>query len=180
MDNKLLVLYEHRDLLRCLGYEIELPIIDLLVRDEDGYKKSLITKNSKSVGEIGLEERNMYYLYRDNRFVGNKDLATISFSKNKKKNIRTLVHTKLFDNKLKINCFNMLHSIGRTDAEDRSFICLSDCYSIMISKYLNEDEADIISLLEDVPNESILDYLRNNEKKTLTYKLGDELNEYKN
>ena len=63
MDEKLLILYEHRDLLRYLGYEIDLPIIDLLVKDTDAYKKSVITKNNKTVGEIGLEERNMYYLF---------------------------------------------------------------------------------------------------------------------
>ena len=181
MDIKLLALYEHRDLLNGMGYEIESPIIDLLVKTDEKYKKSRILFNGISVGDIGFEERNMCYLYRDNRFIGNKDFSEVNFSSSRRKNIRTVVHVRLFHNNLKINCFNMLHSIGRSDSDDRTFICISDGYKIMASKYLNDEDVEIISLLDDIENEEILDYLRKPKKnKTQTYKLGDVLNEYKN
>ncbi len=181
MDAKLLILYEHRDLLESLGYNIEMPIIDLVAKTDEGYRKSNIKYGEKSVGTIGLEERNLYYLYRDERFVGNRDLSTINFNKNKRKNIRTLVHLRLFHNDLKINCFNMLHSIGKSDSEDRTFICISDCKNVMISKYLNNNSIDIYSLKEEVSDDSIIEDLRKKKNnKTLSYKLGDELNEYKN
>ena len=181
MDMKLLALSEHEDLLSALDYEINCPLEDLTIKTDDGYPKADIIYQNRFVGDIGLEERNLFYLYRDNRFVGNKDLSTINFSKRKSKNIRTLVHTRLFHGDLKINCFNMLHNTNRVDNVDRNFICLSDLYNIMISKYLDEDYIEIVSLLEKVPNDEILDKLREKQKnKSLTYKLeGVNLDEYK-
>ena len=173
MENiKLLTLKEHIFLLNSLGYDIDLPVEELLEKDEE-YRKANIYYKDKGVGNIGLEERNMYYLYRDERFVGNADLENINFSKRKKKNTRTLVHTRLFHGKLSLNCFNMLHSIGRSDSNDRTFISLSDNKNIIISKHLDDDNAEIISLLDDVSDNDILDELRFKRSKSLSMKLGD-------
>ena len=62
MDIKLLTLKEHIDLLNSLGYDIDLPIEDLIVKDEE-YRKANIYYKDKGVGNIGLEERNLYYEY---------------------------------------------------------------------------------------------------------------------
>ena len=170
MDIKLLTLKEHIDLLNSLGYDIDLPIEDLIVKDEE-YRKANIYYKDKGVGNIGLEERNLYYLYRDDRFIGNIDLNNINFSKRKNKNIRTLVHTRLFHGKLSLNCFNMLYSIGRSDSDDRTFISLSDNEKIIISKYMDDDNIEVVSLLDDVSDNEVLDELR--YKKRLSFKIGD-------
>ena len=170
MDIKLLTLKEHVDLLNSLGYDIDLPIEDLIIKNEE-YRKANIYYKDKGVGNIGLEERNLYYLYRDDRFIGNIDLNNINFSKRKNKNIRTLVHIRLFHGKLSLNCFNMLYSIGRSDSDDRTFISLSDNEKIIISKYMDDDNIEVVSLLDDVSDNEVLDELR--YKKRLSFKIGD-------
>ena len=170
MDIKLLTLKEHITLLNSLGYDIDLPIEEMLNKDEE-YRKANIYYKDKGVGNIGFEDRNLYYLYRDERFIGNIDLNNINYSKNKKKNTRTLVHTRLFHGKLSLNCFNMLYSIGRSDSDDRTFISLSDNEKIIISKYMDDDNIEIVSLLDDVSDDDILNELR--YKKTLSFKIGD-------
>ena len=172
MEIKKLTLKEHIDLLNSLGYDIDLPIEDMLVKDEE-YKKANIYFKDKGVGNIGLEERNMYYLYRDERFVGNAFLDGVNFSKSKRKNIRTLVHTRLFHGKLRINNFNMLYSIGRSDSDDRTFISLSDEENIVMSKYLGDASIEIVSLLDDVSDDEILDNLRFKKGMSLSFKIGD-------
>ena len=87
-DLLLIGLFEHKELLESLGYEIDCRIIDLLQKDGDFYKRGDILYNGKRVGNIGLENQNMYYFKEDNVIVGNKDISTINFSTRKSKNIR--------------------------------------------------------------------------------------------
>jgi hypothetical protein len=56
---------------------------------------------------------------------------------------------------------------------DRTFISLSDNKNIIISKHLDDDNAEIISLLDDVSDNDILDELRFKISKSLSMKLGD-------
>lgn len=162
MDKILLALEEHKSLLNSLGCEIDVPVEEI-----PDYESVYIYYRNKLVGNLSVEERNMFYLYRDNCFVGNKDLSTINFSKRKQKNMRTLIHTKIFQKDLKINSFNMLHS------DDRDFICISDEKNIKIYKYLGNDQIKVISLLSDASDDTILDRLRNPKSKSLLYKIGD-------
>ena len=177
MDVKLLTLKEHLYLLNSLGYDMDLSIEEMLEKNEE-YRKANIYYKDKGVGNIGFEERNIYYLYRDERFVGNADLSNMNFSKSKKKNTRTLVHTRLFHGKLSLNSFNMLHSIGKSDSDDRTFICLSDNENIIISKYLNDEKVEVVSLLDDISDDEILDSLRFKKGRSLSIKLGDVEHEY--
>ena len=123
----------------------------------------------------------MYYFKEDNVIVGNKDISTINFSTRKSKNIRTLVHTYIKHGDFRINCFNMLHSIGRTNSEDRNFICLTDNENIEITKFLDDDIVRIKSLVKDIDDDSILDSLKKYKvEKRLSYTIGDVMDEHKN
>ena len=65
----------------------------------------------------------------------------------------------------------MLYSIGRSDSDDRTFISLSDNEKIIISKYMDDDNIEVVSLLDDVSDNEVLDELR--YKKRLSFKIGD-------
>ena len=152
-------LKEHAMILDALGYSIDLDINQIPYNDQ-----AYIYKEYKIVGTLSVEERNMFYLFRDNRIVGNKDLSQINFNKRKSKNIRTLIHVRLFDKKLKINCFNMLIS------DERLNVTLTDNKFIEITKYIDSDEIIIQSIDESIDDENIIDYLTSNDK-SLTYRL---------
>ena len=157
-------LKEHTMILDALGYSIDLDIKQIPYNDH-----AYIYKKDKIVGTLSVEERNMFYLFRDNRIVGNKDLTQINFNKRKSKNIRTLIHVRLFDKKLKINCFNMLIS------DDRLNVTLTDNEFIEITKYIDSDEIIVQSIDETIEDDNILDYLTSNNK-SLTYKLEEVKN----
>lgn len=156
-------LKEHAMILDELGYSIDLDINQIPYNDQ-----AYIYKEDKIVGTLSVEERNMFYLFRDNRIVGNKDLSQINFNKRKSKNIRTLIHVRLFDKKLKINCFNMLIS------DERLNVTLTDNKFIEITKYIDSDEIIVQSIDESIDDENIIDYLTSNDK-SLTYRL-EEVN----
>ena len=159
MDLLELTLQEHIILLNKLGYSIDTNIDEL-----KEYRRINIYRNDKVVGDIAYEEKNMYYLYRDDRIVGNRDLFEIRFNKRKEKNIRSMIHLRLHDYNLKFNGFNQLVS------EDRPFIVITDRQNYRITKYLNNDELQIMSLKKDIPDNEIVDELRKPVKK-LTYKI---------
>ena len=177
MEDKVIIsLFEHKELLEKLGYEIDSRVIDLLKTEGDFYKRASILYNGRRVGSLGLEIKNMYYFEQDGQIVGNKDLKTINFSTRKSKNKRTLIHTYLRQGGLYINCFNMLHN-----DEERNFICLTDNENISITKNIYDEEIIVKSLKEDISDEKILDTLRDKQTiKKLSYKIGDVIDEHKN
>lgn len=181
MENLLLIaLFEHKDLLESQGYKIDCQIIDLLQKDGDFYKRGNILYEGKRVGNIGLENQNMYYFEEDGIIVGNKDISTIKFGTRKSKNVRTLIHTYINQGNLKINCFNMLHSIGRSDSEDRKYICITDKETVEITKFLDDDTVTVKSLIPDISDDSIINSLRKAKVgKRLSYTLGDVMDEHK-
>ncbi len=171
-----LSLFEHKELLENLGYEIDSKVIDLLQKDGDFYKRANILYNGRKVGSLGQEIKNMYYFVQDGQIVGNKDLSTINFSTRKSKNKRTLIHTYIRHGGLYINCFNMLHN-----DEERNYICLTDNENVSITKTMDDGEIIIKSLKDGISDEKILDTLRNKEViKKLSYRIGDVIDEYKN
>ena len=98
MDLLLSTLQEHIILLNQLGY-----VVDSSIEDIPKYRRVNIYKDDKVIGDIAYEEKNMFYLFRDNRIVGNRDLSKINFNKRKEKNIRSMVHLRLHDFNLKFN-----------------------------------------------------------------------------
>lgn len=153
---------EHILLLEQLGYYLEIK--DNIQLDEE----MPIYKNDKVVGKITVEEKNMYYLHEKNKIVGNRDLNLINFSRRKSKNMRTLFHTVIKDNNLVINNYNMLLS------SERQFIAFTDNKNFIAKKILNDDEVKVESLISDIDNQSIINYLKRPVKKQgLTYKLGE-------
>lgn len=162
MKNKelvLLTLSEHMNMLNSLGIETDKEIEEI-----PDFEFVYLYKNNKVVGKISFEEKNMFYLYRDNRIVGNRDLSKINFNKRKEKNIRSVIHLRLYDKNLKFNGYNQLIS------EDRPYISITDNENYIITKYLNSDELDVKSLREDISNDNIIEELTGKNKK-LTYNL---------
>ena len=159
MNFVLLTIEEHIKLLNQLGY-----IVDGEPGEIVAYRRINIYKNNIVVGDIAYEEKNMFYLYRDNRIVGNRDLSNIRFNKRKEKNIRSMIHLRLHDYNLKFNGYNQLMS------EDRPYISITDNENYKITKYYGIDELEINSLNSTISNDEILDSLRKPAKK-LTYKI---------
>ena len=155
-----ITLDEHIKLLNSLGYEIDEKPEEII-----DYNSVNIYKGNIIIGNIAYEEKNMFYLYRDKRIVGNRDLSKINFNKSKIKNIRGVIHLKLHDYDFKFNGYNQLVS------EDRPFIRITDCKKYQITKYINSDDIEIISLNPDIPDDEILENLRKpNKKLTYTFK----------
>ena len=177
MEDKVIIsLFEHKELLEKLGYEIDSRVIDLLQTEGDFYKRASILYNGRRVGSLGLEIKNMYYFEQDGQIVGNKDLNTINFSTRKSKNKRTLIHIYIRQGGLYINCFNMLHN-----EEDRNYICLTDNENVSITKIMDDEEIIVKSLKEDISDDEVLETLRKREVvKRLSYTIGDVIDEHKN
>ena len=175
-DKVIISLFEHKELLEKLGYEIDSRVLDLLQTEGDFYKRASILYNGRRVGSLGLEIKNMYYFEQDGQIVGNKDLNTINFSTRKSKNKRTLIHTYIRQGGLYINCFNMLHN-----EEDRNYICLTDNENVSITKVMDDEEIIVKSLKEDISDDEVLETLRKREVvKRLSYTIGDVIDEHKN
>ena len=153
-----LTLEEHIELLKQLGYEI-----DSTVEEIPQYSEVEIIYKGKAVGFLSFQDRNMYYLYRDNKIVGNRDLSKINFIKNK--SMRSMVYTRINHRDFHVFCYNQLVS------DDRPFICLTDNKKYRIIKYLDQEKIQVESLIDDVVNNEIIDYLRKPKEKTLTYKI---------
>ncbi|MBO6145672.1 MAG: hypothetical protein J6O62_02570 [Bacilli bacterium] len=162
MDLIKVTLDEHISLLKELGY-----IVDGTSEEIPEYRRVSILKKDNIIGDIAYEEKNMFYLFRDNRIVGNRDLSKINFNKRKQKNIRGMIHLRLHDFNLKFNGYNQLVS------DERNYICVTDNKTYMITKVVGEDGIEVKSLLEDVPDEEILDYIRRPSEKRLTYSLNE-------
>ena len=167
MDNIItFTIEEHIKILNALGYEV-----DYTSEDIPKYKSVNIYKDDKIVGDIAYEEKNMFYLYRDNRIVGNRDLSLIKFNKRKEKNIRSVIHLRIHDKRLIFNGYNQLIS------EDRPYISITDKKTYEITKYIDSDEVIVQSLSEDISDDDILDYLivkKKDRNKKLTYKIEGE------
>lgn len=162
MDLIKVTLDEHISLLKELGY-----IVDGTSEEIPEYRRVSILKKDNIIGDIAYEEKNMFYLFRDNRIVGNRDLSKINFNKRKQKNIRGMIHLRLHDFNLKFNGYNQLVS------NERNYICVTDNKTYMITKVVGEDGIEVKSLLEDVSDEEILDYIRRPNEKRLTYSLNE-------
>lgn len=162
MDLIKVTLDEHISLLKELGY-----IVDGTSEEIPEYRRVSILKKDNIIGDIAYEEKNMFYLFRDNRIVGNRDLSKINFNKRKQKNIRGMIHLRLHDFNLKFNGYNQLVS------DERNYICVTDNKTYMITKVVGEDGIEVKSLLEDVPDGEILDYIRRPSEKRLTYLLNE-------
>ena len=163
MDKNLVeaTLEEHIKLLNYLGYDVYTPTLEI-----PNYSYVNIYYKDKQVGKLSYEEKNMFYLYRDNRIVGNRDLSKINFNKRKAKNIRSMIHTNINHRGIHINCYNQLIS------EDRNYIRLSDGVNIIITKLLGNDELKIESLLSSVSDNEILGILQMPySKKIYTYNM---------
>lgn len=164
MDLIRVTLEEHIKLLEELGYTV-----DGTSEEIPEYRRVSILKKDNIIGDIAYEEKNMFYLFRDNRIVGNRDLSKINFNKRKQKNIRGMVHLRLHDFNLKFNGYNQLIS------EDRNYICITDNESYRIIKKVGQDGIVIESLITDIPDSEILDHIRKPIEKRLTYSMNDEV-----
>lgn len=164
MDLIRVTLEEHIKLLEELGYTV-----DGTSEEIPKYRRVSVLRKNKSIGDIAYEEKNMFYLFRDNRIVGNRDLSKINFNKRKQKNIRGMVHLRLHDFNLKFNGYNQLIS------EDRNYICITDNESYRIIKKVGQDGIVIESLITDIPDSEILDHIRKPIEKRLTYSMNDEV-----
>lgn len=157
---------EHIKILNALGYEV-----DYTSEEIPEYRRVNIYKNDKIVGDIAYEEKNMFYLYRDNRIVGNRDLSVIKFNKRKEKNIRSVIHLRIHDKRLIFNGYNQLVS------ENRPYISITDNETYSITKYIDSDEVIVQSLTDEISDDDILDYLivkKKDRNKKLTYKIEGE------
>ena len=157
-----LTLEEHIKLLNQLGYTV-----DGTPEEIPKYRSVNIQKGKSNIprGYIAYEQRKLYYLYRDKRIVGNRDLSEINF--NNTSIYRSMIHVSLHDFNLKFNGFNQLVS------EKRDFICITDNETYKIIKKVGKDEIEIKSLIEGVPDDEILEYLRkpNEDIKKFTYNI---------
>lgn len=158
MDLIRLTLEEHLQMLEQLGYKVYTPVEEI-----PEYKDVPIYRKDREIGDITYEEKNMYYLFRDNRIVGNRDLSKINFNKNKKKNIRGVIHVRLHDYNLKFNGYNQLINI--TDRNNiRDYISITDNQTYRITKRLDKELIEVESLEEDISDEEILDVIRKPNK----------------
>lgn len=157
-DLIILTIDEHIKLLNRLGYEINTPLEDI-----PNYSYVGIYYKDKEIGKLSYEEKNMFYLYRDKRIVGNRDLSKIKFNKRKEKNVRSMVHININHRGLHINCFNQLIN------DDRNYIRISDGENIIITKLLDNDEIKVESLLSSINYNEILGILQMPYNKKLTY-----------
>ena len=159
-----LTLEEHIKLLNQLGY-----IVEGTKEEIPKYRSVNIRKENSATprGYIAFEERKLYYLYRDKRIVGNRDLSLINF--NNTSIYRSMIHLSLHDFNLKFNGFNQLVS------DKRNFICITDNETYKITKTVGKDEIEVKSLIDGVSDDEILDYLRkpSDEYKKLTYSLNE-------
>lgn len=156
MQRVLSTIDEHYKIIESLGYNISLTSVQLLIEGE-----AYILKDNKCVGIISIEEKNLYYMYKDNIKVCNKDLSTINFSTRKKKNIRTLIHTIINDNNLIIDNYNMLVR------DDRPFVTITDKKHFEITKILEDDYIKPEALKEDIDEDTIIDDLKHSKKYKL-------------
>ena len=154
-----ITLNEHKKMLEQLGYKVDLTVKDII-----NYRRVEIFKNDIVIGDIAFENKNMFYLYRDNRIVGNRDLSKINFNKRKIKNTRSMIHLRLHDYDLRFNGYNQLIS------EERPFIAITDNETYKVTKNISDDKIEIKSLKEDISDDEILGYLRKTNKK-LTYNI---------
>lgn len=164
MDLIRVTLEEHIKLLEELGYKV-----DGTSEEIPEYRRVNVYRKNKTIGDIAYEEKNMFYLFRDNRIVGNRDLSKINFNKRKQKNIRGMVHLRLHDFNLKFNGYNQLIS------EDRNYICITDNESYRIIKKVGQDDIIIKSLITDIPDSEILNHMRKPIEKRLTYSMNEEV-----
>lgn len=166
MDLIKVTLEEHIKLLNQLGYVVDIPVDEI-----PDYESVPIYYNGDDRGSLSYENRNLRYLYRDKRIVGNRDLSKINFSKRKVKNLRGTVHVSLNHKGLHMNCFNQLISTN-DNVERRDYIVITDNENYRITKYLGKDEIEVVSLRDDIPSDEIISYLRSSKKeKKLTHRI---------
>ena len=83
--------------------------------------------------------------------------------------MRSVIHVKLHDHNLKFNGYNQLISTN-DNVEKRDYITITDNQTYRITKYLNQDEIEVKSLDDSIPDDEILNSLRK-PNKSLTYSL---------
>ena len=163
MDLIKLTIEEHLLLLEKLGYRVDMPIEEI-----PNYKNVPILKKNRKIGDITYEEKNMFYLFRDDRIVGNRDLSKINFNKSRRKNYRGVIHVRLHDYNFKFNGYNQLLNI--TDLNNiRDYISFTDNETYRITKRLDKELIEVESLIEEISDDEILDVLRK-PNKTLKLK----------
>lgn len=164
MDLIKITLDEHLSLLNQLGYEV-----DGTSEEIPNYSSVYIYRGIEEIGSISYEEKNLFYLYRDNRILGNRDLSTINFNKRKNKNIRGVIHLKLYDGALLFNGYNQLISIN-PDTGIRDYITITDNETYRITKRLDKELIEVESLVDGISDDIIIKELRNHKSKSLIYK----------
>ncbi|MBO5183043.1 MAG: hypothetical protein J6B64_01460 [Bacilli bacterium] len=115
MNEILETLDGHKNLLELLGYTLDLKKGEIPL-----YKPANILSNGKVVGKLSIERLNLYYLKKDEKYVGNMDLNCMCFGKDKEKNTKTMVHIILNDKKVNIDCYNRV--LDYTDESISKFI----------------------------------------------------------
>lgn len=164
MDLIKVTLEEHIKMLNQLGYEIYEDVEEI-----PNFAFVSIYKKDREIGTIAYEEKNMCYLFRDKRIVGNRDLSTINFNKIKRKNIRSVIHLKLHDYSLRFNGYNQLLSFN-DNIELRDYISITDNETYKITKYYDKEEIESKSLIDGITDDEIIGELKKPRERSLIYK----------
>jgi len=103
MEDIIKTLNEIKNMLKMLGYEIDLHDNEIPL-----YKHILITRDSMKAGSIIIKDKNLYWLNENGELLANEKINGIRFNQIPKKNVKTVINITINDDKFKCNCYNLI------------------------------------------------------------------------
>lgn len=103
MEEIIRMLKEHRELLRILGYDLNIKGENIQLTNN-----IQIIRNNEMIGNIYFKEENLYWLREKKALLANDKIENIRLSSNPNKNIRIVFHVTILDNKFRCNCYNLV------------------------------------------------------------------------
>lgn len=103
MEDIIKTLNEIKNMLKMLGYEIDLQDNEIPL-----YKHILVTRDSKKAGSIIIKEKNLYWLNENGELLANENINGIRFNQIPKKNVKTVINVIINDRHFRCNCYNLV------------------------------------------------------------------------
>ena len=126
MEKLLSIIEAQRELLNFIGYDIDIQKGEIPL-----FESIDIKKGNTKVGTFDIKKSNLYYLDKDRYLIGNI-VKNPRYSREKEKNMHTMCHICIKDEKNKFDCYNGIkNKHSDRNILDRCAVMLNDEYILV-------------------------------------------------
>lgn len=103
MEDIIKTLNEIKNMLKMLGYEMNIQDNEVPL-----HKQIAIFRDSKNIGSVIIDNKNLYWLNENNETLVNENLEKMRFNSIPKKNVKTVINVIINDRHFRCNCYNLV------------------------------------------------------------------------